>query len=272
MFKSKKFTVGFVILLILDIAALVVFLSLIMGRSCGKTSDEGVVASGDESLSTESKSEDSIGVAIMVPEATDIHDIPILNEIIPEKGILRIKDGAGPVVFHKSPANDDPNTMGNVINQTGGFDITGKKFILDNGKPILLYQTFDEYYVVYEPDKMTYTSQSMSFAIQDRKTLGLYGKKGVDDVLLEIFEDDGGCFMFSLYDGTSGEPILENVVARYETASSAKFEYKDGGGNMASGNINMQDRAKDSISGLSISFEGPVSIGGKSVTSVSLKK
>ena len=252
MFKSKKFTVAFVLLVLLNAALAGVLIYLLAGNgnplkpvnpSVADTSEAEPKESEEEPSETEPvETEKPLPGGIRALMERDPHTFPVVNEDIPFEGVLTIVksgDNGEGIVFHAKPKFDSATEEGNRIYYTGDFNITAKIYIEDNGIPYLMYKTDDGFYV-------TSNSEYVSFK-QNGSALpsGVTGEYRSDSssYFITIFRDDRKHAVFSLYgyDGQNTFVILSNVVAVYDDYGNASFEYQIDVSQYATGLLRFED-------------------------------
>ena len=283
MFKSKGFTIGFIILCALNLFLIAGLIYVSSGRAddnmkkiTNTTAAEGETRPPTGSIPdetgateapeiTESETEKASGTQRALT-ADDPHTMPVVLETIPEKGSLSIvESSAVGVVFHKLPAFDSAETEGNVINYRGTFETDGKIYVPDSdGKPYLMYHTADGYYVTGNSNYVTYKPSSRTtpespekaaeYISSDRKTS------------LTIFQEDGNHLVFTL--SRNGVPVLENVVAVYDAYGTARFEYLSADG-VSTGDLTFSYE-EGKLSLLTAVFPKAIETDGTKFTSVSL--
>ena len=242
MFKSKGFTIGFIILAALNLFLLIGLIYVLSGRAdnsmdqfvrktteadqgtkapTGSIPDETGITDTVPDEPTEAPTEEALNQRTLTTD--DPHTMPVTMELIMEKGSISIIESSGyGVVFHKKPAFDSAETEGNLINYRGTFETDGKIYVPDDdGKPYIMYHTTDGYFVTGNASYITYKPSGRTipenpekvteYFLQDRKTT------------LTIFQEDGNHLIFTLY--RNGKPLLENVVAAYDAYGTARFEY-----------------------------------------------
>lgn len=232
MFKSKAFVIAFVFLVLLNLG-LGVFLIVLLPRGNSPVDFFPTNTSEQTTLSeqtdlTEEIAEDS---SLRVLKEDEAHRYPVLSEEIEEKGVLSVNESTAiGVTFHASPVFDDANTKGNIVNYRGSYDIVAKVFVNDNGKPYLMYKTDDGYYVTSNKTYVTYKTQTLKIP-EDKRKVAVYGKADGHKILLTVHQEDGIHLAFSLnsHDGANSERLLSNVIAAYDDAGTAHFEYAANG-------------------------------------------
>lgn len=251
MFKSKGFTITFSILAVILIALIVFFCYLVFGKGAEKILTEGHLvatipetesAVPDVTTTSETETEEETTESTEPTKAPtdkvtrpmktdDARSYPVVNEVIPETGVITIiksGDAGEGIVFHAKPQFDDANAEGNISNYDGSYNIAGKIYILNNGKPFLLYKTEDGYYCTSSPVYMSYAASSTT-AKPDPAKVGVYGENDDQSLLVEVFSDDGNHVVFSIYNYDKAEgakmAVLENIVAEYSAGGIANFEY-----------------------------------------------
>ena len=276
MFRSKGFTITFIILSVLITALLVVFIYLVSGAGKGRFEKEleeiaesqyqeamsvsGESTSGSETpASTESQTEsteapttteketettEAIDTEIRALKPGEPHNYPLIHEIIDEKGILTITrpgDVGEGLVFHAEPQFDDPQSEGNKVYTSGSFETIGKVFILDKDRPFLMYYTDEELFVTSSPVYVSYVNRTGNTIQKDEKKLGTYGKNEDAGIVCEVYAEDGDHVAFSLFDYDNAKdqrtPVLENVIGAYSADGTAYFEYHGADGKTHVGSL-----------------------------------
>ena len=263
MFRSKGFTIAFCFLSVLILALAAIFCYLIFGRGSNalieeykeianrtETETETEPVSDTEPSTTESDTETEPEPSTEETEPTvntaedytiralysyEPHTYPVAGEDIPERGVLTIiksGDAGEGLVFHKKPAFDHEKTPGNQTIYSGTFNITDKVYIIDHDRPYVMYKTEDEYYVTGSTTYVTYESGSEPIVTPNKKKVTTYGMSENEGIVITVFYEDGNHVVFSVFNYIDGrtEPVLENVIAKYQDNGTARFEYhnKDG--------------------------------------------
>ncbi len=274
MFKSKGFTITFSILSVILIALIVFFCYLVFGKGAEKILTEGHLVETIAEETTQAPQPDTTPAETETTEETtttaaettkaptdkvtrplnadDDRKYPVVNEVIPETGVITIiksGDAGEGIVFHAKPQFDDANAEGNISNYDGSYNIAGKIYILNNGKPFLLYKTEDGYYCTSSPVYMSYAASQTTIA-PDASKVGVYGESDDQSLLVEVFSDDGNHVVFSIYNYDKAEgakvAVLENVVAEYGSNGIANFEYHYEDGYDHTGTISFETPADGS--------------------------
>ena len=233
MFKSKGFTIGFIILCALNLFLIFGLIYVSSGRAdsnmnkivqtteAGETQSSPTGVIPDEPTTPEPATEAPVVVRALTTE--DPHTMPVVGELIPEQGTLSINESAAVgVVFHKLPAFDSAETEGNLVNYRGSFQVDGKIYVTDtDGKPYLMYHTAEDYYVTSNTTYVNYTPSLRMVAENSEKVTSFASPDGKSE--LAILQEDGNHLIFSLK--RNGQTILDNVVAVYDAYGTARFEY-----------------------------------------------
>ena len=272
MFKSKGFTITFIIL-----AILILGLSFVLGyllfsgkgnklvqNVASRTSEAPATTTAPTSASEErttTTEEDTTteepttteappDTSLRALKAEETHKYPVLGEDISEKGVLTIvragDDGEG-LTFHKKPRFDAATASGNLVLYNGAFDTVAKIYIMNNGRPFLMYKTHDgyyvtssDYYVSYKPDKAPATEKDVTKVVS-------YGYDEHKGAVITVHQDDGNTLAFSIYDydnaTSSTTPLLTDVIASYDADGVAHFEYHNTDGRTCEGTITFENPA-----------------------------
>ena len=268
MFKSKGFTIAFSILALLIIVLSVVLGYLVFSGNASNVVDHLVpsqtTASQAPETTTESVSVTTETTTTAAPtESTtqeppedhslrhlnpeEEHKYPVLMEDIPEKGVLTIVrpgDEEEGLVFHKRPRFDSMNASGNLVNFSGSFDIVSKIYIIENGRPFLMYKTDDGYYVTSSDYYVSYKMDNKPAAEKDVTKVISYGYNEPYGIVATVHHDDGNTMALSLYDYDvakgSTTPLLTDIIAEYDTDGKAHFEYHYTDGNVYEGVVSFE--------------------------------
>ena len=297
MFKSKSFTAAFAVMSVVIVGLIVLLCYLLFGKggeelisgyqiasvedtdaetdssesdtSEATTSTEPETTSEEETETEEETTEEVILItddSLRALSADEEHQYPVIGEVIPETGVITIiksGDRGEGIVFHKEPKFDGSDSPGNVVNYNGSFDISGKIYIMDNDRPFLMYQTVDGYYCTSSTTYMSYQANQRTIN-SDGSKIGAFGVGETEGVELVVHSEDGNHVCFSLlnYDSTSQltTPLLENLVAVYNSLGVAAFEYHYTDGNVYTGTISFEKREGDDLGSLivDINFTQPI--------------
>ena len=243
MFKSKGFTIGFIILCAVNLLLLAGLIYVLSGRAdknmdkfvhktteagqgtkapTGSIPDETGVTETPTDAPTEA-TEDPAKKQQRTMTTDDPHTMPVVTELIAEKGSISIIESSGyGVVFHKRPAFDSAETEGNLVNYRGTFETDGKIYVPDSdGKPYIMYHTTDGYFVTGNSNYVTYKPSGRTTPENPEKVAEYRSQDG--KTTLTIFQEDGSHLVFTLY--RNGTPVLENVIAVYDAYGTARFEF-----------------------------------------------
>lgn len=258
MFRSKGFTIAFCILALMIMTLMFVLGYLLFSGSGSQiientanlttqatttteppttTTEEPTTTTEAPTTTTEeptTTTEEVHDYTLRALTKDDDHQLPVVGEEIPEKGVLtivRAGDNEEGLVFHKRPRFDGMNASGNLVNFSGSFDIVSKIYIMDNGRPFLMYKTHDDYYVTssefyvsYVPDKPPVTEKDVTKVVS-------FGYNEPAGVVITVHQDDGSHMALSIFDydaaNSSTVPLLINLIAEYDEDGSAHFEYHD---------------------------------------------
>lgn len=228
MFKSKPFTIAFVLLLLLNLILCGIFFYLVLGKGTDRFA--GLFRPSQSASLEPTAPVAATGVLTRITQNDD-HTYPVLNELISEKGrlTLRANGSTSGVVFHKLPAFDGRDAEGNIVQFAGTYDTVGKVYVDDGEMPYLMYKTESGYYVTSNPQYVTYQTSETVFTPDSYKVKTYSG--GTDAPFsLTLHQEDGNHVAFSLYYISSGEKtaLLTYMIGTYKETGSAVFEYKDG--------------------------------------------
>ena len=285
MFKSKGFTIAFAILSVIIIALGVVFCTLVFGkRGEGliiNIADRSAAAESSKDIEAQSRSEEEENrhYSVRALHENEPHVYPIVGEIIPETGLLTIvKAGSNDegITFHAKPQFDSADAEGNVIHKTGSFEVTGKVFVLDNGGDAYPMYVADGYFVTSNKNYVSYRADATVLTPDEEKT-GVYGYDGSSGIIVRIFAEDGNHVAFSIGTFTGGAdssknitPVLENLIAKYDSFGVANFEFWNQS-ETVNGSLVVR-HAESGETTLTVRFESPVLIGGEYITEFEVKK
>ena len=231
MFKSKGFTIGFIILAALNVFLIVVLILLSTGR--GDSAMDKIIrttTTAEEPVSPTGIIDDVTSPVETEPPFTarvltvnDPHSLPVVGELIKEQGSFTINESAAVgVVFHKLPVFDSAEAEGNTVNYRGTFQVDGKIFVTDSdGKPYLMYHTAEGYYVTGNSNYVKYKAAAGTVPEAPEKVTDYVSQDGRSQLTVHL--EDGSHLLFSLT--RNGETLLENAVAVYDQYGSARFEY-----------------------------------------------
>ena len=273
MFRSKGFTITFIILSAVITALLVFFIYLVSGAGKGKLEqeleeiaesqyqeaiDNSQTASSETkptetstetteeptTKETETETTEAIDTEIRPLKPGEAHTYPLIHEIIDEAGVLTIVrpgDVGEGLVFHAQPQFDDAHSEGNVIYTSGSFDTIGKVFILDQDKPFLMYYTTEDLFVTSSPVYVSYKNRAGTTVAKDEAKVGSYGYQEDAGIVLSVFCEDGDHVAFSLYDYDRSQdkltPVLANMIGAYSADGTARFEYHGSDGKTHIGSL-----------------------------------
>ena len=274
MFRSKGFTITFIILSVMITALLGVFIYLVSGAGKGSLEkeleeiaeaqyQEALESTGDASSEsttpTETEKEtttaettttkaaettEAIDTEIRALKPGEPHTYPLIHEIIDEAGVLTIVrpgDVGEGLVFHVQPQFDDPHSEGNVVYTNGSFDTSGKVFILEQDKPFLMYYTVDGYFVTSSPVYVSYKSRVGTTIAKEEAKVGSYGYNEDAGIVCVVYCEDGDHVAFSLFDYDKNQdkltPVLEYIIGAYTADGTARFEYHGSDGKTHLGSL-----------------------------------
>ena len=290
MFKSKGFTIAFSVL-----AVLIVLLSAVLGYLIFSDNASDVVdhlvpsqttPSQTPEMTTEPTTESTEATTTPAPtettttetteppvdyslrhlEADEDHKYPVLMEDIPEKGVLTIVrpgDKEEGLVFHKLPRFDSEKASGNLVNFSGSFDIVSKIYIIENGRPFLMYKTDDGYYVTSSDYYISYKADKAPATEKDVTKVISYGYNEPYGIVVTVHHDDGNTMALSFYDydvaKSTTVPLLTDIIAEYDSEGKAHFEYHNTDGNVYEGVVSF-DTPEDGYTTkqISIMLEAPL--------------
>ncbi|MBO4411771.1 MAG: hypothetical protein J5794_06260 [Lachnospiraceae bacterium] len=230
MFKSKGFTIAFILM-----SAVIVALSVILGMLVFGQGREALLAgvlggpNEPQTLVPEpSTSEEDLRPDVRALHLSEEHQYPVLDEELPETGKLTIIIGAAKdgVIFHKLPKFDAATAEGNLVNTSGTYKIVAKVYVYDKDTAYLMYRTEDGYYVTSNTKYVTFKSESVKVLPDSKKKKTYTEESGFS---LKVLQEDGNHLAFSVYtDGEALTPFLTDVIASYDAFGTAHFEYKYG--------------------------------------------
>jgi len=285
MFKSKGFTIAFVILSLMIIALSGFFIYLLTTPEAA-TNLEMKFISGTEPAGTEAPATTTAApttttaapTTTTVPESStrepdtelrglyddQTHLYPVLGEDIPLKGkltIIRSGDSGEGLVFHKLPRFDAADAQGNQTIYSGDFRIVAKVYVEDNGRPVLMYKTEDGFYVTGNTTYVTFTADSEPLIARDATKITSYGYEENGGAVVIVYSEDGNHLTFSILNYVDGNssPALTNIVAEYDEYGTGHFEYQNSDGKRHEGTILFEDVSEAYISKrVIISLDSPI--------------
>lgn len=302
MFKSKGFTAAFIVLALMIVALLALFLYLVFGKGAdqiltqgymtGTVSEEETTTTApasseeetttaetttEETTTTESESEtEAADDSIRALRADEEHQYPVIGEDIAASGVITIiksGDNGEGIVFHALPQFDGSDAEGNVVHYDGSYDVTGKIYILNNGVPFVMYRVSDGHYCTSSPTYMSYAPGPSTIAADENK-LGYFGLTDGNGVVCEVLSDDGNHVVFTLnkFNASDGSmnPVLQNVIAVYNSIGVASFEYHFSDGKVYGGTISFESVNDGKL--VDLNFAAPIDFGLGELSEVVLHK
>ena len=273
MFRSKGFTIAFIIMSMVIVGLTVFFITLVSGGA--GVAIMSPVKPGNETASREEvpSTEEEHSKEVRPLQAMEEHEFPVLNENIKESGKLTVIEGgaASGVTFHKEPVFDEADTPGNLVKNSGTFEVVSKRFIYDEDMPYIMYYVSDGYYVTSNPRFVSYKADSVK-VLPDAKKRKYYKSEDEQEILLRIFQEDGNHVSFSMYyvEGRVEIPVLENVIASYDAFGQAHFEYKCGA-DRAGGTLVFGINETNGEYTVRLKLEEAVAFGKNEITEINLK-
>ena len=299
MFRSKGFTIAFSILALLIVFLTFVFCYLVFSgkgsrfvesRLIERTSTDEANATSETTTETTTTTEAETTTeptttqkpadhTLRILTEEDEHEYPVIGEEIPEKGVLTViragDEGEG-LTFHKLPRFDSMTAPGNVINYSGSFDIVSKVYIMENGRPFLMYKTEDGYYVTSSDYYVTYEKESAPSTPMDVTKIVSYGYDDPAGVVVTVHQDDGNTMALSIYDydaaNSSTAPLLANLIAEYDSEGIAHFEYHNTDDRIYEGTVSFLEPEENSFAmkRIKLTFSSAVKFAVGDVTEVVL--
>jgi len=264
MFRSKGFTIAFVILSIMILGLSGLFIYLVTTPDAA-TNLEMKFISGIDSSEAETSSAPTTeapttsAVKTTEPEPTtrepdtelrglyddESHQYPVLGEDIPLRGklkIIRSGDSGEGLVFHKLPRFDSADSVGNQTIYSGEFNIIAKVYVEDNGRPVLMYKTEDNYYVTGSTTYVEFTPSAESTIPKDSTKVMSYGYDENTGVVVIVYNEDGNHLTFSIFNYVNGSTsdVLMNVIAEYDSDGTGRFEYQNNDGKKYQGTVSFE--------------------------------
>jgi len=267
MFKSKSFTIAFIILSIMILGLSGFFIYLVTTPEAATNLEMKFISGVDTSeadqptLTTAATTEEpTTEETTTVPESTtreadtelrglyedEQHLYPVLGEDIPLKGTLTIiksGDNGQGLVFHKLPRFDDASVEGNQVIYSGTFRIIAKTYVEDNGRPVLMYKTEDNYYVTGSTNYVDFTADEDPLIAKDASKVMSYGYDENSGAVVVVYSEDGNHLAFSIFNYVDGgtTPALTNMVAEYDINGTGHFEYQNHDGYTYEGTISFEN-------------------------------
>ncbi len=298
MFRSKGFTVAFIILSIMIIGLTAVLCYLLIGTD--KMPGSGDIASqdpgqiyipptdplqaasldapvsSDEPPAADTSSEEASASpeeaqvqeessVLRALNSSEEHVYPVAGEEIPVSGAIAVVkpgDFGEGIVFHANPVFDDASTPGNVMQYGGGFRVSAKVYVNSGTDLSMMYKTTDGYYVTSNPNYIQFTPDAPSAINADPSKVALYGKDELEGALLQVYSDDGSHVAFTLfyYEPQNGvlTPALADVIASYSSYGVGSFEYRNTDGRVYTGTICFENLPEGKI--VDLNFPGAITL------------
>ena len=272
MFRSKGFIIAFSSMSAVALMLAIVLGILLFGKGKDPLTTSILLNAATESEKPSEEAEtgepEETHFTIRALLSGEEHVYPVMDELIEEPGLLTIiKPGENDegITFHAKPAFDEPNAEGNAVLMSGSFEVVGKIFVNSKSVAYPMYKTKEGYYVTSNHKYVGYRPDEAITKFDDAKK-GIYGYEGTSGILLKIHADDGNHMSFSIYtfSGNTETPVLDNVIAKYNSFGLACFEFWNQS-ETAEGTILLRKDEENGLYTALVKFDSPIMIGGQMI-------